>query len=99
MDIHYLIDTNGHTDGVVVQAWLWQRILDCLKKSPESAAVLKDIPKPPAAVQERVSNRPENPLTALLKSDFIGCFEAEPDLSVNYKAEVGKILDKKYDYR
>jgi hypothetical protein len=21
MDVHYLIDTNGHTDGIVVQTW------------------------------------------------------------------------------
>ncbi|MCP4702491.1 MAG: hypothetical protein GY862_37380 [Gammaproteobacteria bacterium] len=98
MNVHYLIDAKGHTDGVVVPAGLWQRILDCLEKSPEYMAVLKDIPGPPVAVREEVSKKPKNPLKALLESDFVGCFEAEPDLSVNYKAEFGKILDEKYDH-
>lgn len=40
-----------------------------------------------------------NPLRALLESDFIGCFEDEPDLSVNYKAEFARIMNKKYDHR
>ncbi len=30
MNVHYLIDTKGHTDGIVVPTELWQRILDCL---------------------------------------------------------------------
>lgn len=32
-------------------------------------------------------------------SDFIGCIEAEPDLSINYKAYLSKELDLKYDNR
>jgi hypothetical protein len=32
-------------------------------------------------------------------SDFIGCVEAEPDLSRNYKTYLNKELDGKYDYR
>lgn len=32
-------------------------------------------------------------------SDFIGCVEAEPDLSRNYKTYLNKELGEKYDYR
>ncbi len=95
MNVHYLTDRNGHTNSVVVQAQLWQRILDCLKKSPESADVLRDIPKKPHIT---TCKKPENPLKALLESDFIGSFEAEPDLSENYKTEVSNILNKKYGH-
>jgi hypothetical protein len=31
-------------------------------------------------------------------SDFIGCMEAEEDLSVNYKAYLSEELAKKYDH-
>ena len=39
--------------------------------------------------------RPKNPAKALLESDFIGCGEAEPELSTHYKAEFACILDQK----
>ena len=32
-------------------------------------------------------------------SDFIGCIEAEPDLSINYKTYLSQELDLKYDNR
>ena len=32
-------------------------------------------------------------------SDFIGCVEAEPDLSRNYKNYLNRELSEKYDYR
>lgn len=32
-------------------------------------------------------------------SDFIGCMEAEPDLSRNYKAYLSNELDEKYGHR
>jgi hypothetical protein len=32
-------------------------------------------------------------------SDFIGCIEAESDLSRNYKTYLNKELGEKYDYR
>jgi DNA repair exonuclease SbcCD ATPase subunit len=32
-------------------------------------------------------------------SDFIGCVEAEPDLSRNYKNYLSTELSEKYDYR
>ncbi|WP_408648809.1 hypothetical protein [Tumidithrix elongata] len=32
-------------------------------------------------------------------SDFIGCMEAEPDLSRNYKTYLSKELERKYDNR
>lgn len=31
-------------------------------------------------------------------SDFIGCIEAEPDLSQNYKAYLSSELNQKYDH-
>jgi hypothetical protein len=94
MNMHYLIDAQGRADGVVVPLALWQRILGCLEKSPESASLLKEIP--PLVPRQETT---ENPLKALLESDFVGCFGAEADLSVNYKAEFGKLLDAKYGHR
>ena len=35
----------------------------------------------------------------LMQSGFIGCGEAEPDLSVNYKAHLSDSLSAKYDHR
>ena len=32
-------------------------------------------------------------------SDFIGCMDAEPDLSRNYKTYLGDELDEKYGHR
>ncbi len=32
-------------------------------------------------------------------SDFIGCVEAEPDLSRNYKIYLNQELEEKYDHR
>lgn len=43
--------------------------------------------------------RPKNPAKALLESGFVGCGEADSMLSVNYKQEFAKIMDKKYGYR
>jgi hypothetical protein len=41
----------------------------------------------------------ENPLAALLKSELIGCAEADPTLSRNYKAEFSESLGTKHGYR
>ncbi|MCP4699846.1 MAG: hypothetical protein GY862_23790 [Gammaproteobacteria bacterium] len=41
----------------------------------------------------------KNPTAALLESELIGCAEADPELSRNYKAELGKSLGEKYGYR
>ncbi|WP_103919678.1 hypothetical protein [Candidatus Venteria ishoeyi] len=41
----------------------------------------------------------QNPIAALLESELIGCAEADPKLSQNYKSELSKSLCKKYDYR
>ncbi|OUD13828.1 type II toxin-antitoxin system VapB family antitoxin [Thioflexithrix psekupsensis] len=42
---------------------------------------------------------PKNSAKTLLESDFIGCGEAEPTLSANYKQVFSCIVDEKYDYR
>lgn len=99
MNVHYLIDPQGHTDSVLVPLVLWQRILESLDKSPESLMLLKDIPDPPPLLKQDMPGTRENPLKALLESGFVGCFEAESDLSVNYKAEFGKLVDVKYGHR
>jgi hypothetical protein len=41
----------------------------------------------------------KNPLAALLESELIGCAEADPKLSRNYKAELSKSWGKKHGYR
>jgi hypothetical protein len=41
----------------------------------------------------------QNPLTALLESGLVGCAEADPKLSKNYKTEFSKSLEEKYGYR
>ena len=53
---------------------------------------------------ESVIEAPTQPLKTsayerLMQSGFIGCGEAEPDLSVNYKAQLSDSLSAKYDHR
>lgn len=99
MNIHYLVDTQGQTDSVIIPLALWQQILETLKKSPESTALLMEIPQCLPQFKQVSHQIPQNPLKDLLESNFIGCFEAEPDLSVNYKTELGKLLDAKSNHR
>lgn len=43
---------------------------------------------------------PKNPAQALLDSGFVGCGEAEPSLSANYKQAFAEIMEQKYgDHR
>jgi len=39
---------------------------------------------------------PKNPAQALLDSGFVGCGEAEPTLSTNYKQAFADIMEEKY---
>jgi len=98
MDIHYLIDTQGQADSVIVPLALWQQILEILKKSPESTTLLMNIPQLPLQFKQTPLQIQQNPLKALLESEFIGCFEAEADLAVNCKMELGELLDAKSDH-
>jgi hypothetical protein len=41
----------------------------------------------------------KNPTAALLESGMVGCVEADPKLSRNYKAELSKSLGEKYGHR
>jgi len=41
----------------------------------------------------------KNPLAELLASELIGCAEADPKLSRNYKAELRKSWGEKHGYR
>lgn len=50
----------------------------------------------PAMPEEKPA---KNPIAALLELDLIGCAEADPKLSQNYKTELTKSLRKKYGYR
>ncbi len=99
MSVHYLTDPQGHTDSVVVPLALWRQILASLENSPESLKLLEEIPDPLSLSQQEIPAKPENPLQALLESDFIGCFEAEPGLSAHYKTEFGKLVEAKYAHR
>jgi hypothetical protein len=99
MNVHYLTDTQGHADSVVVPLDLWQRILDSLEKPPESALILDEIPDPPSPLEQDSPAKPGNPLKSLLDSGFVDCFETAPGLSSDYKAEFGKIIDEKYGHR
>jgi Bacterial antitoxin of type II TA system, VapB len=40
----------------------------------------------------------ENPAKALLESDFVGCGQADPLLSTNYKQIFAEILNEKYNH-
>ncbi|HBH36423.1 MAG TPA: hypothetical protein DDW45_08790 [Gammaproteobacteria bacterium] len=40
--------------------------------------------------------KPGDKMKALLASDFVGSFDGEEDLSVNYKQYVAEYLDEKY---
>jgi hypothetical protein len=91
MNIQYLIDIQGNTNSVVIPLNLWKEILSSLEKGIESTTLLNKIPPIPQEVAQ-------NPLKELLNSNFIGCFEGDPNLSTNYKTEFGKILNEKYDH-
>jgi hypothetical protein len=46
------------------------------------------------------NDRPENPLLALLESDFIGSADSDPvDLSETWKSELIAMLGAKHDHR
>jgi hypothetical protein len=47
--------------------------------------------------QKQTNSKPKNKAILLLEqSGFIGCGEADPNLSSNYKNELNKILTEKY---
>lgn len=52
-------------------------------------------------LKKRYFSNLQNPLEKKTQdwSDFIGCMEAEPDLSRNYKTYLSNELDEKYDHR
>lgn len=59
-------------------------------------------PRAPAEAQTDVdpNDRPENPLLALLDSDFIGSADSNRvDLSETWKSELTAILGAKHDHR
>ena len=73
----------------------------------QQARLITDLPSEREIIEEALRNwiaaklqsqRPKNPAKALLESDFIGCGEAETTLSMNYKQEFAKIMDKKYGH-
>ena len=43
------------------------------------------------------NNKPMNSLERILHSGFVGCGEAEPTLSENYKSEWQEVMEKKHD--
>lgn len=90
MNIQYIIDIQGNIDRVVIPLSLWKEILSSLEKYTESTTLLNKIPPIPHSVAQEVS---QNPLKELLNSNFIGCFEGDPDLSTNYKTEFGNVLN------
>ncbi|MCP4701226.1 MAG: type II toxin-antitoxin system VapB family antitoxin [Gammaproteobacteria bacterium] len=77
-------------------------------KLMQQARLISELPSEREIIEEALriwitlkhqSQRPENPAKALLESDFIGCGEADPMLSVNYKLEFAKIMGEKYGDR
>lgn len=63
-------------------------LVSILKKRYSS----QNIDNPEAEPQPQTQNQDD-------WSDFIGCVEAEPDLSKNYKTYLGQELAQKYDHR
>ncbi|WP_414568228.1 CopG family transcriptional regulator [Nostoc sp. CCY 9925] len=48
---------------------------------------------------QQLQQQQKNPFSMLSQTGFIGCAEADPDLSVNYKSILRHGLKAKYDYR
>ncbi|MEH2142437.1 hypothetical protein [Nostoc sp.] len=48
---------------------------------------------------QQLQQEQKNPLSMLNQTGFIGCGQADPDLSVNYKSILRHGLKAKYDYR
>ncbi|MEH2295756.1 CopG family transcriptional regulator [Nostoc sp.] len=47
---------------------------------------------------QQIQQQQKNPLSMLTKTGFIGCGEADPNLSVNYKSILKDSLKAKYDH-
>lgn len=62
MNIHYLINSQGQTEGVVVPLALWQQMLAILEKSPESTPVLMNISHSMPKVTSESIQEQTNPL-------------------------------------
>ncbi|MEH1959008.1 MAG: CopG family transcriptional regulator [Nostoc sp.] len=48
---------------------------------------------------QQLQQEQKNALSVLIQTGFIGCGQADPDLSVNYKSILRDGLEAKYDYR
>ncbi|MEH2265955.1 MAG: CopG family transcriptional regulator [Nostoc sp.] len=48
---------------------------------------------------QQIQQQQKNPFSMLTETGFIGCGEADPNLSVNYKSILKDGLKAKYDYR
>lgn len=74
------------------------RMLDYLRAS--TGQTLSDVVK--AAIERyyaEVSAAPTRAAEVLERTGFIGCFDADPDLSADYKHLLGASLDAKHDHR
>lgn len=48
---------------------------------------------------QQVQTRSKTPLEIAQATGFIGCIQAEPDLSQNYKAIVRSLVEERHDHR
>jgi hypothetical protein len=80
----------------------WCTLLDVELVELGLRALIQAKPTAPKAEQTDVdpNDRPENPLLALLDSDFIGSADSDPvDLPETWKSELTAILGAKHDHR
>lgn len=48
---------------------------------------------------EQLHPTSQTPFQAMQESGFVGCIQAEPDLSTSYKTLLRSVIQAKYDYR
>ncbi|MEH2380163.1 MAG: CopG family transcriptional regulator [Nostoc sp.] len=93
--------TNEPNDTMRINARLDEEYADKLAyiQQQTNQAVTDVIKSAIELYYQQLQQEQKNALSMLIQTGFIGCDQADPDLSVNYKSILRDGLEAKYDYR
>jgi competence protein ComGC len=93
--------TNKPNDTMRINARLDEEYADKLAyiQQQTNQAVTDVIKSAIELYYQQLQQEQKNALSMLVQTGFIGCGQADPDLSVNYKSILRDGLEAKYDYR
>ncbi|MEH1908787.1 CopG family transcriptional regulator [Nostoc sp.] len=93
--------TNEPNDTMRINARLDEEYADKLAyiQQQTNQAVTDVIKSAIELYYQQLQQEQKNALSVLIQTGFIGCGQADPDLSVNYKSILRDGLEAKYDYR